>query len=281
MNQFLSAPAFKAFPVTILPEKEQAKNDALAITQTITAVSSGDEQADALAAAGLCKELINGVDESYEVENRPVIDAGRFLRTIRDGFKDKLVTEKERLELLASRYQAAQDAAAAEARAQAEQAQREQRDAEQAEQGLEAAALREIRDRHEAGRRDDLLWIDKATSDSQRESAQIVADYNAEIRAEEVSNIQLACREAEDARLEAERSRVTQLATITPSRPTAATVRRQLDYTVTDMHALYLARPDLVELTVRRAAVLTAISVPGVDIPGLRVFQSTKVASRI
>lgn len=58
-----------------------------------------------------------------------------------------------------------------------------------------------------------------------------------------------------------------------------ALARQTWDYEVLDLGVLWQTRPDLVELTPRRALVLEAIK-GGTCLPGLRVYAETKVRAR-
>ncbi len=51
-------------------------------------------------------------------------------------------------------------------------------------------------------------------------------------------------------------------------------------YTVTDIRKLHAACPDLVELSVSRPAVVALIRSGTREIPGLRIYQETKVNIR-
>jgi hypothetical protein len=62
-------------------------------------------------------------------------------------------------------------------------------------------------------------------------------------------------------------------------RPKGASVRPVLDFEVTDINALYAARPDLVRLEPNRQAI-REILVEGLNIPGLQVFSHTKATIR-
>lgn len=60
---------------------------------------------------------------------------------------------------------------------------------------------------------------------------------------------------------------------------TGALTRETWEYEVLDLGALYAARPDLVAVTPCRALILAAIQ-GGVNLPGLRVYQETKVRAK-
>lgn len=269
------------FRVTIIPAAQQAKADALAQSKSILAVTTPAQQADAIAAASMMKGLMRDVEKARVSVKEPVLDAGRAIDAAAKAFAGDLDAEVKRVERLASDYQREQDRIAAALRAEEERQQQAQRDAAEAERRREADALQRIADEADAARRADLAKIHAAADDAAREEAQRLADAAAEARAEEARILQQACREAEEARMEDARVRHAQLAAIEPPKPEAARVQRRMNYELKDVRALYAARPDLVELTDRRALILAAISIPNAPtIPGIYVFEETKVQAR-
>ncbi len=77
------------------------------------------------------------------------------------------------------------------------------------------------------------------------------------------------------------RNNVLALQSLSPAPVTGARQRVQMDYEMVDIAALYKARPDLVKLTEKRSDILAAINIPGQPtLPGIRVFESTKVQAK-
>lgn len=255
------------YSITITPAAEQAKADALTLSKSITFVTNADEQADAIAAAALCKKLISDCEKArVEIKDRPLKICNEIDSTAK-RYKTDLQKELERTQKLASDYQSEENRKAAAIRAEQERQQREERE-------KEARALAEIARKAEAERRANLAAIAAAKDEEARRLAQIKADKDAEERAEEVRINQEACREAE-------RQRIEQLRTAVAEKPTAARVVVKMDYELKDIKALYAARPDLVELTPKRSLILAAISIPNHPaIPGIYEFESTAVQAK-
>lgn len=270
-----------SFAVTIIPEAQKAKEDALALATTITTVTTAAQQQDAIAAASMMKGLLRDVEKAREEVKKPVLEAGRTIDATAKAYAKELDAETKRVEKLASDYQIEQNRIAAALKAEEERKQREAREAEEAERRKEAEALRRLQEESDRARREELARIAKAEDAVAREAAQKAADEAAAVRAEEARLVQAACREAEQQRLDAERERATAVMAIVPPKAEGARVKTFMDYELKDIRALYAARPDLVELTERRSAILTAISIPGqAAIPGLYVFETTKVQSK-
>lgn len=277
----LTTTTLSDFAVTIVPAAQQAKADAIVLAKSITTVSTATEQQDAISAASLMKGLLRDVEKARVSVKEPVLDAGRKIDAAAKAFSAELDAEVKRVERLAADFQKEEDRKAAAIRAEEERRAQAQRDAEEAERRREQEALAKIAAVAEAERRAALLKIQQAKDDEAREAAQKEADRLAEARAEEVRINQLACQEAAEKRLEAERERAMQLQTLAPPKPQGAIVRRTMDFELKDVRALYAARPDLVELTPKRSLILAAISIPNAPaIPGLYVFESTKIQAK-
>lgn len=74
-------------------------------------------------------------------------------------------------------------------------------------------------------------------------------------------------------------TQATALASITPNKPKGAAVRRVLRWEVTDIHALYKARPDLVDLR-PKAQAIQATCDPALPVPGLKLWYEDQVVVR-
>lgn len=267
MNKLLTTTDLQDFTVTVIPEAYKLKDDALALSKGIVAVTTQQQQQDAIAAASMLKGLIKQMEATHEYFKRPILDAGRAVDGAKNKYNLELDAETKRLQKLAADYQAEENRKAAAIRAEQERQQREERE-------KEARALAEIAAKAEAERRANLAAIAAAKDEEARRLAQIKADKDAEERAEEVRINQEACREAE-------RQRIEQLRTAVAEKPTAARVVVKMDYELKDIKALYAARPDLVELTPKRSLILAAISIPNHPaIPGIYEFESTAVQAK-
>lgn len=266
--------------IEILADALKQKADALALAKTITGVSSRIEQSDAIACASLVKGLVKAMESSRVDVKKPVLEIGRKIDAIAAGYSKELSAELLRIESLASDFQRKEDANAAALRRQEEERQRKEREMEQADKEREHRFLEDKEGANIEERRADLARIANATTDEEREEARRIADQNAEARAEEYRNIQAAIREEDEKRLDRERERAMTLHTVVqPVKAAGASVRRSYDFTLLDVHALYRGRPDLVTLEPKRAMVLAAIA-NGQSIPGISVFEATKVHAK-
>lgn len=269
------------FAVTIAPTAIQAKADALALGKTITAVASAAEQQDCLVAAGIVKGLIKQMETTREEVKKPALEAGRMIDAAAKQYSADLITERDRLEKLASAYQEKVNAEAAVLRAAEEARQKRIADqvAEQRKSEMEDGAL--MMDRHDKERAADLPAIANATDDESRAAAMTAADANSETRAREVRERELHVSEMAANHEEEMRNNVLALQSLAPAAVTGARQRVQMDYEMLDLSALYRARPDLVKLTEKRSDILAAINIPGQpQLPGIRTFESTKVQAK-
>lgn len=192
------------------------RKSVLEMTGDIVRVTSEQELAECVAAAGLAALLVKGVKKAYDEAKAPILTATRRLDAINHGFADAVALEKKRLDTLATAYVTARDAAARRAA---------------------DAAARELEQRTE-------------------DAVNAGADSD-ELRA-----------------LALERNTLSVKPVVT-----GALARQTYDYELLDIAALWQARPDLVDITPRRADILRAIA-DGTNIAGLRVYAETKVRAR-
>lgn len=266
--------------ITIAPDAEQQKADALALARTITTVSTVAEQHDAIAAASLVKSLVKGMEDSRAQVKRPVLDAGAAIDTAAKRYSKELSAELLRLESLAGDFQRRVLREAEERRREVEQTQRAEREASMRDRESATRYLADKESAHRAQRMEDLKRIAAATTDEARDDAQRLADKHAEANAEEIRNIQQAIRDADEQRLDDERDRSVQIATVSAApKAMGASVRTGFDFIVEDVRLLLDFRPDLVSIEPKRSLILAAIS-NGLNIPGIRIFEITKVYSK-
>lgn len=266
--------------ITITPDAEKQKADALELAKTITRVpTSAAEQADGIAAASICKGLVKGMEASREEVKKPVLDLGRDIDGKAKKYSAPLSAEILRIESLCAEYQRKENARIDALRREEEARQAKERETAQKDLEREKRFMEDKEGANLEERRADLERIAAATTDEEREEARRIADQNADARAEEWRNLQQACTEAQETRFDEMRERATALAAIEPVKAAGATVRQSYDYTVLDVGALYRARPDLVSLEPKRAMILSAIC-NGHHIAGLSVFETTKVSAK-
>lgn len=267
MTKLLTTTDIQDFTVTVTPEAYQAREDALTLAKGIVSVTDAKTQADAISASSLMKGLTKEMEKTRTFYKEKVLAAGRLVDNPAKSYSAELETEIKRVEKLASDWQAEENRKAAAIRAEQERQQ-------QAEREQQKRALAEIARQAEAERRANLAAIAAAPDETTRQSAQEKADRDAEARAEEVRLNQEACAEAE-------RQRLADLQSVKAEKPQAARVVVKMDFEIKDLRALYAARPDLVELTPKRALILAAISIPGHPVlPGVYEYETTAVQAK-
>lgn len=246
------------YGLTIAPEAEALRAKLLADASSISEVT--DEQSCAIARQAL-KSLADfrlRLEKSRKDVKEPVLDLGRKIDKAAADFGAPTSTEEKRINGLIANYAAEQERkrreAEAEARRQAAEAERLRLEAERAKREAEEAAKR-------AANADQMTLDDVAS--------QAAAKAEAEA--------------AERARLEAQQKAAQ--AAIAATSPSVAKAKPVLDYTVTDIVALYRACPDLVDLTPKRREILARLKamqdrdIPPA-IPGIQVTEVFKVSTR-
>lgn len=265
--------------IAITPDAEQQKADALDLCRPIVEVKTATQQADCLAAAGLSKSILKALETSREEVKRPVLDAGRKIDSTAKTFASPLAAEILRLENLASAYQVRVNAEAAKVKRAEEARQQAERDTAMHDSESEQRYLNEKSDEHDARRREDVKRIQNA-SDEGREEAQRIADEHAMDDAEEMREIQRSIDQAKERREDEMRQRAVSMAVVS-AKPKAAgaSVLVSYDYEVVSISDLYKARPDLCRIEECRALILSVIA-NGQQIPGLRIFEETRVRAK-
>lgn len=266
--------------ITITEEAKKQKRDALDLVKEITTVTNRREFDDAIGGASLLKAILKTLEASREEVKRPILDAGRSIDDAAKRYAAGLSSEVLRLEQMASAFQRKVDAEADRIRRDEEERQRKQREAAELERRQEAQFMAGKTEEFRAVRLEDLARIAAAVTDEGRDAAQRIADQHAEDAAEEARILSEAVLEAQEKRQEEARERAMQLAVVSAAPKAAgASVRRSFDYAVEDIALLQLSRPDLVLVEPKRALILASIA-NGAQIPGLRVFETTKVHAK-
>jgi len=231
------------FDVTIPAEYEQRKNDALELARSIKIVDNAEQQQDAIASASLLKGLVAGMEKTRKLIKEPVLAAGRKIDDIAKIYSASIEKELSRVELLASQWQAKENKRLEAIRQEQERIAREAQESAEAE-------------------RKTFLSVIASSTDETRDAIQRAADEAAERNAE-------AARERQQ----------TMLAMTTP-KAAGARVSTVMDFEVLDIWQLAAARPDLVTIEPKRALIKAAIAIPNSNIPGIRVFEETKVQAK-
>lgn len=239
----LLAPDLTDFACSISDDAYSRRADALVLVKDIVAVRDAKEQQEAIAGAAIIKGLIKGIEAAHKQTKAPVLAAGRMIDRTKDQYASPLEAELKRLETLASTWQAQENLRLDAIRKEDERKAQIERDAAEAE------------------RRAYLQAISTTTSDAAKDALQKAADEAAE----------RAC--------EAERQRCMGKQSLAIPKSAGARVTNAKDYEVLDIRVLADARPDLVDITPKRALLLVAIQLDA-GIPGLRVFDTVRVSAK-
>lgn len=224
----------------------EQKTHALAASQKITVVSDGRTEVEAVNTAGIIKGLIKQMENSRKSAKEPFLRLGQTIDTQAKQYTDELNLELARLNRLIADHQTAKFKAAEEERRRVEF---EQRAAREAEQKRIAELQAEIERNKEAENKAKLEELNRQLQKEQ---------IKAEIRQEEE----------------------TPVAPTEKPKVAGASVSFTYDFEVEDIHALYKAHPQCVKMEVKKLAVQDLIKSGIKEIPGVRVFETTKVATK-
>ena len=235
------------------------------------AVTDSDTQAEVTNAVRDIRRLLKEVEDGRKTVKAPVLDIGRKIDGAAEQFCRDLIEEEKRLTGLLTSYQIEQQRIAREAeqKRQAELArQQEEERKRQAEIDRKAREAEIARLAAERAERDAKTAEERAKA---QEAARKAMDEAEALAAQKE-------KEAASAKLEqAELMRAP-----SPVAPKAAgtAVANPWVFEVTDAKALHAAHPELVDLLPRRADIITRIRQGEREIPGLRIYQDTRVTVR-
>jgi translation initiation factor IF-2 len=238
--------------IQIVPAAFTMRQDVLDDSATIITVTTPVTQKAAVEAARAIASLLKAVETSRKEAKAPVLDLGQRIDATAKEFIKDVLAEEARLKRLLTDYEIEQRRLAMEAERKRQEEERKLRAAEE-------ARLAEIRRREEAARRDAMM----AETEAQRIAAE---------RA-------MACAEFDRAAAAAARPIVAP-APIQPVKAAGTIVRDEWNFEVTDLAAFAAAHPELVEITVKRAAVLQKIRAGCRQLAHTRIFEETKVGVR-
>lgn len=235
------------------------------------AITGPDENQWATDALRDVKRLLKQVEDGRKMVKAPVLDLGRKIDAAAEEFCQPLIIEEKRLTALLTTYQVEQQRLAreAEAKRQAELARQQEEERKKREEierkarEAEIARLAAERAERDAKTAEERAKAQEASRKAMEEAAALAAQKE---------------KEAADAKLEqAELMRAP-----SPAAPKAAgtAVSQPWVFDVTDIKALHAARPELVDLVVRRNDIITRIRQGEREIPGLRIYQDTRVTVR-
>jgi hypothetical protein len=248
----LTVAGINAVQITVDQTAYAARDAALTDSKGIAAVESDLAQEMAVATLRDIKGLLKTVEDSRKDVKSPVLALGKAIDAEATKFTQPLEIEAARLSKLVATYQDAQRRAAEEA--------------ERKRQAELARIERERRQAEEAARRE-------------AEEAQAKARTMQEaVEAEERAKRQAEAAE-QRAKLEREKAQMAMEAPV--AKPKSMFVKPTVCFEVTDILELFEARPDLCELTPRAAAINAALRNGDRQIPGLRIWEETRVGVRV
>lgn len=236
--------------------------------KVITCPDTRQEVATALSDVN---RLLKEVEKGRTEVKAPVLALGRTIDATAEEFSAPLAVAQKRLQSILTEDAKEQARIAREAE--------EKRQAELRRQQAEAAAKQAEIDRQAREAEQARLAAERAEREAKTAEARAAAQEAARKAAEEASAL-AAQKEKEAAAAKLEQAELLRAAP--PAAPKAAgtTVRTSWTFDVVDVHALYKAAPDLVELTVKRADVLALIRNGTREISGLNIRQETTANAR-
>lgn len=238
-----------------------AKISALALAGEVVAVTDADGQKRAGEALRRIQSLIRETGQSHKLIKAPVLELGRRIDAAASTFTAELEAEKTRITGLVAEFQKAEM--------------------------VKAENLRKMQDRLDAKRREDEeRKLAEAKAEEERLQKQAlqnvdVDDPEAE-RNRQASSRATAEREAQE--LKAREAQSSRTPVAAPPKARGVSAQKVRVFEVTDIHALYAARPDLVELTPKAGLINREINAPNLaktpEIPGIAVEEDVRVAAR-
>lgn len=230
----LSLTGVQAATVTLLPGAENAKAAALQSAAAITEITTADDVQSVSVVLSEIKGLKKTMVDSHAAIKAPVLAISREIDGIKKEYLDGLEREEKRLSLLLGAHQ-----------------ENERRKAEAARKAAEAEERRIAQEAEERERQ-------RIALETQGRTGTLLNDLD-EIR-EDTANKVVAVRQ--------------QAVASADLAPAGTAVRKNWKFEVEDIHALYAANPELVNLTANKAAI-NAIIKTGRKLPGLRIWSES------
>jgi flagellar biosynthesis GTPase FlhF len=259
-------------------------------TVTIDA-SAYKRRAEIIEAAEFCPKAVNDADTQGEVTNvlrdiarllketedgrklvkAPVLDLGKRIDAAAAEFVQTLEAQKARLNGMLVAYETEQRRIAmeAEVKRQAEIA-RQQKEAREAQEKID----REAREAEQAR-----LKAERDAREATNAEARAKAQEEAR-KATEAQQQAAAAKAQQEEAAKLQQAEIFRAPAPAVTRAAGASVQTPWTYEVVDIKALYAACPDLVELSVKRSEVLALIRSGTREIPGLRIYQETRINVR-
>lgn len=223
---------------TVPDTTEEARNDLALRATSITAVASADDNEAAGEIVRDIRKYIKDAEFVRTTISRPLLDAQKQLKALVDDHVAPLVLEQQRIERLAVQF----------AQAESRRVAREQEE--------QQAAYRKAEAERMAAEAKALAAMEKASTEKQQVNAIKLAQA-AEAKAAEVATV---------------------LAAPAPvvQKSKGQQTKKVLCYEVTDLKALYAARPELCTIEAKASAI-KAVCVPELPVPGLKLWYEDRV----
>jgi len=235
------------------------------------AVTDADTQAEVTNVLRDIARLLKETEDGRKLVKAPVLDLGKRIDAAAAEFVQTLEPHKTRLNGMLVAYETEQRRIAAEAeRKRQEEIRKQEAEAREAQERIDREACEAEQARLAAERK-----AREATSAEARAKAQEEARKASE--AQQQAAAQKAQQE-EAARLQQAELLRTPTAVVT--RAAGASVQTPWTFEVLNIRELLAAYPHIVELSVKRSEVLALIRGGTREIPGLRIYQETRINVR-
>ena len=236
-----SAPKIPSSGLVIHPGALVAAETLIEKASLVGEVNSNADLDLCIQVQGEIAGLVKMAEDARVTLKAPYLEAGRAIDTAAKGFISRLDAAKKQLSVMAGEYASRVRKEQEEARRKADQEAR-----------LLAAEM-------EAKRIAAISQMGRGDKDKETIRAEV---------------------EAIEAEAAAELAQINQAkAAVVQQAPQGMTVRRSLNYRVTDIQALYRAKPDLCIITENKAAIKAVLKHTR-DIPGLEVWEETSASAR-
>lgn len=235
------------------------------------AVTDADTQVEVTNAVRDIKRLLKEVEEGRQAAKAPALDIGRKIDAAAKEFVATLEAEANRLTGLLVGYETEQRRIAAEAEAK--------RQAEIRRQEAEARAAQAEIERKAREAEQARLAAERAAREATNAEARAKAQEEAR-KAHEAQQQAVAEKAKQEEATKLQQAELLRAPAPVVTRAAGASVSAPWTFEVVDIKALHAAKPELVELSVKRSDVLAVIRGGAREIPGLRIYQDTKVTVR-
>ncbi len=246
---------FKEVSLSVTTEATLAKAQAIEGTKAIAEITDATGQQAAVDALARARRFTKRLEESRSEVKAPVLKLGKDIDAKAKEFAAEVEAEIERVKKLLDAYVREEDRKAAEA------------------QRMRDAIAAKKREREEAAAK-------AAEEEKKRLEAEAAKAEDAEQAEDLRKAAENAAWEAEQAKLRSEAATAAKPAAVIP-RASGMSAKPVWKYRVTDIAALYAARPDLCELTDKPSLINAAIRTGGErNIPGLEIFEEIETSIR-